>query len=278
MEDRNEPRDWLNLLSTWREVIVVFVLFFPIIAGVVAFNIPSVGNWLKEWSPLLTGYFSLIFTLALVVLYFQQKRILANQDRPVVVVNDLYLNEHDELPYFLIELSNAGTASARNIEIEIIPQLLTSKSLKQSYSYDEDDVENMRFSDILSPTRTLLSRYKTIQRNIPLHESYLQPQESEHLTQMAALNLRDPRFQDEDFQRMVWGSALDTLASLDINKLRLRFILHYDGPVQSYSDSFLDYVIPVEYQMDYENGFNAGLPYSRYQLNPDQLQYDPPEE
>ena len=257
-------------LFDWKIEALIAVLSIPVIIGVCIIQFPALGVWFLDWSRLLTGYFSLILTFALVALYFQQKQVLMNQDRPVVVVSDMYLTMRDDLPHFLLDLSNVGGGSARNIEMEIVPELLPSTE-EENDSHDEEDANDTEVADRLAPTTISLTLPESDAGNIPLHQSYIEPGESRHLAQLAALNFQDVFLEEEGYQKTVWDSVIDDLERLGVTKLRLKFTLHYDGSVQSYSDTFVDYVIPVDSEIGVEQEFKEGLPYSRYELNPDQL-------
>ena len=172
----------------------------------------------------------------------------------------------DDLPYFFIELSNVGEGSARNIRLEIVPELLSENN--------DQDENGTDVSHRLSPTVLSLTLPESDAGTIPSHQSYIEPRESEHLAQLASLNFQDRFLENKDHQRTVWDSVLDDLASLGVTKLRLKFTIHYEGSVQSYSDLFLDYVIPIDPQMNSKQEFSNGIPYSRYELEPRQLEYE----
>jgi hypothetical protein len=254
----------------WKIEALIAVLSIPIVIGVSIIQFPALGVWFLDWSRLLTGYFSLILTFALVALYFQQKQVLMNQDRPVVVVSDMYLTMRDDRPFFFVELSNVGEGPARNIRLEIVPELFFENEPTENNGQDENGTD---VSHRLSPTIISLTLPESDVGTIPLHQSYIEPGESEHLAQLASLNFQGRFLENEGHQRTVLDSVLDDLASLGVTKLRLKFTLHYDGSVQSYSDPFLDYVIPVDPQMNSKQEFSNGLLYSRYELESRQLEY-----
>lgn len=83
-----------------------------LIAGYVIYS-PAAQAWVLKWGGILSGLASALFSFLLVILYDQQRRLLAAEQQPIIEVEGEIADED----HFRVFISNAGKGVATNMEL-----------------------------------------------------------------------------------------------------------------------------------------------------------------
>lgn len=264
------------LLPSGQEVYVIAgLVILPIGFAVAAWFIRPVALWLDSWSQALTGYFSMVLSVGLVYLYYQQKEVLESQNHPLVSIEELKPTNSDNLDYFQARLSNIGGGPVTDLSLKIEPEIMSRGTVKSHFPLDEDEAQEFVRTELLYPTSAILDRTQSEESDISLFNSQLEAGETYLFKCPATLLLRhpimDPGEGKENATNYSWNSAIEILEKLGVKDLRLRIWVQYDGVNEENEEFATDFVIPIDSDSSFIDHFELGLPFHRYELIPNTL-------
>lgn len=207
-------------------------------------------SWAYQYHDVLNGVMSTILTLALVLLYWQQKSILGLNHKPNLVVENFSAKNtlREGSNEFECVISNLGNGSAKNIRLFLEAEFLSD--------------ENIRIDNSVIP----LIEKESGSYNSSDRGSYIQAQQTEKILHVEELWLTWGAWSGESSEGYVIGSEVNPQRT-EADILRLKMSLHYRTPTGNDEKmTFFDRVIPfrkslnnsIEYSMEWD-AYNSGF-------------------